>query len=196
MIDVVTVGAGGGSIAWISPEGALGPQSAGADPGPLCLRQGRHRADHHRRPRHPRSHPPHLLGGEIPLDVDAARRGIPGLAGATGSRLRALCHRHFESRPGTRPCLRQVSVKRGPDVRDFRLTTFGGSGSLLACRLVDILDLAGVVVPEPRQRQRLRPCSPSTSRTTTFKPVLAVGARDFPEIQAILDDLTARRPPP
>ena len=52
MIDVVTVGAGGGSIAWISPEGTLkvGPQSAGADPGPL-LCQGRHRADDHRRPR-------------------------------------------------------------------------------------------------------------------------------------------------
>ena len=59
MIDVVTVGAGGGSIAWISPEGTLkvGPQSAGADPGPICYGQGRHRADDHRRPRRARPDP-------------------------------------------------------------------------------------------------------------------------------------------
>ncbi|MCB0943477.1 MAG: hydantoinase/oxoprolinase family protein, partial [Mycobacterium sp.] len=75
MIDVVTVGAGGGSIAWLSPEGTLkvGPQSAGADPGPLCYRQGGTEVTI------TDAHvvlgriPPHLLGGEIPLDVDAAR---------------------------------------------------------------------------------------------------------------------------
>jgi N-methylhydantoinase A len=78
MIDVVTVGAGGGSIAWITPEGTLkvGPQSAGADPGPLCYGKGG------TEPTITDAHvvlgriPPHLLGGEIPLDVDAARAGI------------------------------------------------------------------------------------------------------------------------
>ena len=78
MIDVVTVGAGGGSIAWLSPEGTLkvGPQSAGADPGPLCYAKGG------TEPTITDAHvvlgriPPHLLGGEIPLDVDAARAGI------------------------------------------------------------------------------------------------------------------------
>ena len=75
MIDVVTVGAGGGSIAWLSPEGTLkvGPQSAGADPGPLCYGKGGTEVTI------TDAHvvlgriPPHLLGGEIPLDVDAAR---------------------------------------------------------------------------------------------------------------------------
>ena len=59
MIDVVTVGAGGGSIAWVSPEGALkvGPKSAGADPGPLCYGQRRHRGHDHRRARGARPHP-------------------------------------------------------------------------------------------------------------------------------------------
>src|SRR4029077_14745274 len=75
MIDVVTVGAGGGSIAWLSPEGALkvGPQSAGADPGPLCYAKGG--ADVTITDAHVvlGRIPPHLLGGEIPLDRGAGR---------------------------------------------------------------------------------------------------------------------------
>jgi N-methylhydantoinase A len=151
MIDVVTVGAGGGSIAWISPEGSLkvGPQSAGADPGPLCYAKGG------TEPTITDAHvvlgriPPHLLGGEIPLDVDAARRGIEEIAGRLGLDPTRCATGILEiSAWNQANALRQVSVKRGLDVRDFMLTTFGGSGSLLACRLVDILDLAGVVVPQ------------------------------------------------
>ena len=86
MIDVVTVGAGGGSIAWVSPEGALkvGPHSAGADPGPLCYGKGG------LNPTITDAHvtlgriPPHLLGGEIPLDVEAARTGIEALSKQLG----------------------------------------------------------------------------------------------------------------
>jgi N-methylhydantoinase A len=150
MIDVVTVGAGGGSIAWISPEGTLkvGPHSAGADPGPLCYAKGGDK------PTITDAHvtlgriPPHLLGGEIPLDVDAARVGIQALADDLGLDYERCATGILEiSAWNQANALRQVSVKRGRDVRDFMLTTFGGSGSLLACRLVDILDLAGVVVP-------------------------------------------------
>ncbi len=150
MIDVVTVGAGGGSIAWISPEGTLkvGPHSAGADPGPLCYAKGGDR------PTITDAHvtlgriPPHLLGGEIPLDVEAARVGIQALADDLGLDYERCATGILEiSAWNQANALRQVSVKRGLDVRDFMLTTFGGSGSLLACRLVDILDLAGVVVP-------------------------------------------------
>ncbi len=151
MIDVVTVGAGGGSIAWISPEGTLkvGPQSAGADPGPLCYAKGG------TEPTITDAHvvlgriPPHLLGGEIPLDEDAAQQGIEELAGLHGIDPVHCATGILEiSAWNQANALRQVSVKRGLDVRDFMLTTFGGSGSLLACRLVDILDLAGVVVPQ------------------------------------------------
>ncbi|KQU69265.1 hydantoinase/oxoprolinase family protein [Phycicoccus sp. Root101] len=151
MIDVVTVGAGGGSIAWVTPEGTLkvGPQSAGADPGPLCYAKGG------TEPTITDAHvvlgriPPHLLGGEIALDVDAARRGIDELAGRLGlAPVRCATGILEISAWNQANALRQVSVKRGLDVRDFMLTTFGGSGSLLACRLVDILDLAGVVVPQ------------------------------------------------
>lgn len=150
MIDVVTVGAGGGSIAWTTEEGQLkvGPQSAGADPGPICYGQGG------TEPTITDAHlllgriPPHLLGGEIPLDVDAARTGIEDLAGRLGLSSEKCATGILEiSAWNQANALRQISVKRGLDVRDFMLASFGGSGSLLACRLVDILDLAGVIVP-------------------------------------------------
>ncbi len=150
MIDVVTVGAGGGSIARLGAEGTLkvGPHSAGADPGPLCYRLGG------TEPTVTDAHlvlqriPPHLLGGEIPLDVDAARAGLQQLADKLALPLEQCAVGVLEiSAWNQANALRQVTVKRGLDVRNFTLVTFGGSGSLLACRLVDILGLAGVLVP-------------------------------------------------
>jgi N-methylhydantoinase A len=150
MIDVVTVGAGGGSIAWLSPEGTLkvGPHSAGADPGPLCY--GRGGTDVTITDAHVflGRIPPHLLGGEIPLDVDAARTGVSTLAEQLGVSVEECATGILEiSAWNQANALRQITVKRGLDVRDFTLATFGGSGSLLLCRLVDILGLAGVLVP-------------------------------------------------
>ena len=150
MIDVVTVGAGGGSIAHLSPEGNLkvGPQSAGADPGPLCYAKGG--ADVTITDAHVvlGRIPPHLLGGEIPLDVDAARTGVEALAKELGLTPEACAAGVLEiSAWNQANALRQVTVKRGLDVRDFTLTTFGGSGSLLLCRLMDILGIPTVLVP-------------------------------------------------
>jgi N-methylhydantoinase A len=151
MIDVVTVGAGGGSVAWVSADGALkvGPRSAGADPGPLCYGRGG------TEPTITDAHlllgriPPHLLGGEIPLDVTAARAGLADLAARLGIGLEDCATGILEiSAWNQANALRQVTVQRGLDVRDFTMTTFGGSGSLLLCRLVDILGLEGVLVPE------------------------------------------------
>ena len=150
MIDVVSVGAGGGSVAWLSPEGTLkvGPHSAGADPGPMCYGTGGDR------PTVTDAHvllariPPHLLGGEVPLDVDLASRGIHTLAAELRLAPEACAAGILEvSAWNQANALRQVTVRRGLDVRDFTLVTFGGSGSLLACRLVDILGLQGVLVP-------------------------------------------------
>jgi N-methylhydantoinase A len=150
MIDVVTVGAGGGSIAWISLDGAVkvGPQSAGAEPGPLCYARGG--VDVTITDAHVvlGRIPPHLLGGEIPLDVAAARRGLESLAAALHLSLEACAAGVLEiSAWNQANALRQITVKRGLDVRDFTLTTFGGSGSLLLCRLMDILGLPTVLVP-------------------------------------------------
>jgi N-methylhydantoinase A len=150
MIDVVTVGAGGGSIAWLSPEGTLkvGPQSAGADPGPMCYPDGGDQ------PTVTDAHvvlgriPPHLLGGEIPLSVEAAAEGLAGLGAKLDMDLERTATGILEiSAWNQANALRQVTVAKGLDVRDFTLTTFGGSGSLLACRLMDILNLPRTLVP-------------------------------------------------
>jgi N-methylhydantoinase A len=155
MIDVVTVGAGGGSIAHVSPEGTLkvGPQSAGADPGPLCYGKGG-AGGHGGAVTITDAHlvlgriPPHLLGGEIPLDVAAARTGLEALAHRLGLSVEAAAVGVLEiSAWNQANALRQVTVKRGLDVRDFALTTFGGSGSLLLCRLMDVLGIPTVLVP-------------------------------------------------
>ncbi len=150
MIDVVTVGAGGGSIAWISPEGALkvGPKSAGAEPGPLCYGLGGTDVTITDAHLVLGRIPPHLLGGEIALDAGAARAGLTALAGRLNLPLAACADGVLEiSAWNQANALRQITVQRGLDVREFTLTTFGGSGSLLLCRLIDILSLRGVLVP-------------------------------------------------
>src|SRR6478672_2866614 len=133
MIDVVTVGAGGGSVAWVTAEGSLkvGPRSAGADPGPLCYGRGG------TEPTVTDAHvllgriPPHLLGGEIPLDVAAARAGLEALGSRLGLPVEQAAAGILEiSAWNQANALREVTVKRGLDVRDFTMATFGGSGSL------------------------------------------------------------------
>ena len=150
MIDVVTVGAGGGSVAWVSPEGTLkvGPRSAGADPGPVCYGRGG------TEPTVTDAHlllgriPPHLLAGEVPLDVDAARAGLSRLAATLGLDPVACAKGVLEiSAWNQANALRQITVQRGLDVREFTMATFGGSGSLLLCRLMDVLGLPAVLVP-------------------------------------------------
>ncbi|TFV86673.1 hydantoinase/oxoprolinase family protein [Blastococcus sp. CT_GayMR20] len=150
MIDVVTVGAGGGSIAWLSPEGTLkvGPRSAGADPGPMCYPNGGDQ------PTVTDAHvtlgriPPHLLGGEIPLSTENAAAGLRQLGAKLDMDLERTATGILEiSAWNQANALRQVTVAKGLDVRDFTLTTFGGSGSLLACRLMDILNLPRTLVP-------------------------------------------------
>jgi N-methylhydantoinase A len=184
MIDVVTVGAGGGSIAWLSPEGTLkvGPHSAGADPGPLCYARGG--TDVTITDAHVTLGriPPHLLGGEIPLDVDAAREGLVELAGKLGLTVEECAAGVLEiSAWNQANALRQITVKRGLDVRDFTLTTFGGSGSLLLCRLVDILGLAGVLVP------------PNPGNVSAFGLLTVDVKNDYVQTQVSLHEhLTAR----
>ncbi|MGJ6962964.1 hydantoinase/oxoprolinase family protein [Streptosporangium sp. G11] len=150
MIDIVTVGAGGGSVAWISPEGTLkvGPRSAGADPGPLCYGRGGTEVTVTDAHVFLGRVPPHLLGGEIPLDADAAREGIEALAGKIGLSPERTAAGILEiSAFNQSNAIRQITVKRGLDVRDFPMVAFGGSGPLLVCRLIDILGLPSVIVP-------------------------------------------------
>ncbi|MEV7803491.1 hydantoinase/oxoprolinase family protein [Microbispora sp. NPDC088329] len=150
MIDIVTVGAGGGSIAWISPEGTLkvGPRSAGADPGPICYGKGGTEVTVTDAHVFLGRVPPHLLGGEIALDVAAARAGVEALAGRLGLTPERCATGILEiSAFNQSNAIRQITVQRGLDVRDFPMVAFGGSGPLLACRLIDILGLRAAIVP-------------------------------------------------
>ena len=150
MIDIVTVGAGGGSVAWIAPDGGLkvGPRSAGADPGPLCYGRGG------TEPTVTDAHlllgriPPRLLGGEIPLDVERARTGVTALGARLGLGPARAAEGVLEIAAWNQAnAIQQVSVKRGLDPRDYTLVAFGGSGPLLAGRLVDLLHLRAALIP-------------------------------------------------
>ena len=166
MIDIVTVGAGGGSVAWLVAGGhAQGRAPLGRGrPGPLCYRRGG------TEPTVTDAHlllgriPPHLLGGEVPLDAGRRPRRARGArrasSGSTSARVAAGILEISAWNQAN--ALRQITVQRGLDVRDFALATFGGSGSLLLCRLIDILGLRAAWCPAIRATCRRSGCSPWT----------------------------------
>jgi N-methylhydantoinase A len=151
MIDIVTVGAGGGSVARRSPEGALkvGPRSAGADPGPICYgRGGTEPTVTDANVVLGRIGASSFLGGEMPLDEGAARAGI-------AQRLAPLDLDVTEAAIGIVRlavanmvlAVRGVSVERGYDPRDFALLAQGGNGPLHALEIARELNVPTVVVP-------------------------------------------------
>ena len=138
-LAVHTVGAGGGSIVWLDEGGALrvGPESAGADPGPACYGRGGERAtvtDANL----VLGRLPAALPGGIELDAEAARRAL--------GELDPVAVLDVVNAEMTR-ALRVVSVEQGLDPRDFALVAFGGAGPLHACALADELGMPTVLVP-------------------------------------------------
>ena len=150
MIDIVTVGSGGGSVAWLAPDGGLkvGPHSASADPGPMCYGRGGSEPTVTDAQLLLGRLPPHLLGGEIPLDREAAERGLSSLGGRLGLDAQAAAEGVLEITAWNQAnAIRQVSIKRGLDPRDYTLVAFGGAGPLLAGQLVDLLSLRAALIP-------------------------------------------------
>jgi len=196
MVDVVTVGAGGGSIAWFSPEGALkvGPQSAGADPGPICYGLGGTEVTVTDAHLALGRIPPHLLGGEVPLDLAAANVGLAALAGRLGLTESECATGILEvSAWNQANAVRQITVKRGLDVRDFTLVTFGGSGSLLLCPLIDILGIREVLVPpNPGNVSAFGLLTVDVRIDQVRTAVSRHDALDYVAMQEILTDLEAR----
>ena len=150
VLDIVTVGAGGGSIARVDAGGALrvGPQSAGADPGPACYGRGTLPTvtDAHLalgRLRHDR-----FLGGNMVLDVGRARDAVSVLAAELAMKPEALARGILAVADAAMVrAIKVVSVERGFDPREFALVSFGGAGGLHACGLADALAIETVVVP-------------------------------------------------
>jgi N-methylhydantoinase A len=150
MVDMVTIGAGGGSLAQIE-RGALivGPASAGARPGPACYGLGGERptvTDAHVVLGHL---PGNLLGGGMTLDTEKARAAIEAhVAGPLGLPLHEAARGILAIANGNMiGAIRIVSVERGHDPRDFALMGFGGAGPLHACALAEALDIGTVLIP-------------------------------------------------
>jgi N-methylhydantoinase A len=150
IIDINTIGAGGGSIA-LAAAGRLtvGPRSAGAEPGPVCYGRGGSE------PTVTDAHlvlgriPPALLGGEIPIDVAASRAAIErriarplslSVEDAAAGIVEIVDNNMARA-------VRAVSVGRGHDPRAFSLVAFGGAGPLHACRIAELLDIPTVIIP-------------------------------------------------
>lgn len=151
MIDIHTIGAGGGSIARVSPEGALlvGPESAGADPGPVAYGRGGAAPTLTDANLVLGRLPPSLLDGGIRLDVDAAARAIEAqIAKPLGLSLqdaaRGIVAVADNAMAGA---IRVVSVQRGHDPQDFSLLPFGGAGPLQAGAIARLLGMKRILVP-------------------------------------------------
>ena len=152
MIDIHTLGAGGGSIAWIDAGGALrvGPRSAGAVPGPACYGRGGTEATvTDANLVLGRIDPARFLGGEMSLDVDAAREAVrTRVAEPLGLSLEEAAEGIIRVINATMVRgMRSVSVEKGYDPRDFALVAFGGGGSLHASELAREGGLHAVLVP-------------------------------------------------
>lgn len=151
MVDIDTIGAGGGSIVWFERDGGLkvGPTSAGAVPGPACYGQGGDQ---------PtvsdanlvlgRLSPAGLIGGRMALDMGAARRALEPVAKRLNFPVERAAHGVISIVVSNMVrSLRSVSVERGNDPRDFTLFAFGGAGPLHATEVARSLNMREVLIP-------------------------------------------------
>jgi N-methylhydantoinase A len=197
VVDTVEVGSGGGSIARVDQVGSLrvGPESAGAEPGPACYAKGG---------AEPtvtdanlvlgRLDPRQFLGGEMALDVEAARTSIRRrIAGPLGlSETEAALAIVKIAVMNMSLAVRQVSVERGYDPRDFAMVAFGGAGPLHAAEVARSLHIPTVIVPNFPGHFSARGMLLADLRhdfvRTYYRPL---DRADFHELRRIADELTA-----
>jgi len=150
VIDIHTVGAGGGSIAHVDSGGALrvGPRSAGAVPGPVCYGTGTELTVTDANVLLGRLDVGYFLGGRMTLDVDRVRRVADDVAKQMRIGVPALAEGIIRvANANMERAIRVVSVERGHDPRDFALVAFGGAGGMHACEIATRLDIRTVIVP-------------------------------------------------
>ncbi|MET0867518.1 MAG: hydantoinase/oxoprolinase family protein [Pseudorhodoplanes sp.] len=152
MIDIETIGTGGGSIAWISREGHLkvGPKSAGADPGPMCYPKGGDQPTITDANLVLGRLPASLIGGGIVLDVTRAKSGMADLAQRLNSKMTPLqmaagiieiANWNQANR------IRQMTIQRGIDPREFALLSFGGAGPVQSAAVAQLIGMKATIVP-------------------------------------------------
>jgi N-methylhydantoinase A len=150
VIDIHTVGAGGGSLAYLDRGGALrvGPQSAGADPGPACYGKGRELTVTDANLYLGRLHPDWFLGGQMRLDVERARTAVETFARTLHMPAEEACQGIIEvANANMEGAMRVISVERGYDPREFLLVSFGGAGGMHAADLARRLSIPEVLIP-------------------------------------------------
>lgn len=197
IIDIHTIGAGGGSIASVAGHGAIrvGPESAGADPGPAAYGKGG---------RHPTVTdanlvlgriPPHLLDGEVALDRAAAEAAIDThlarpLGVGTLAAARGMCDLVDNTMTGA---LKVMSVERGLDPRAFTLAAFGGAGPVHGARLMRLLGAPRLLVPRyPGILCAIGLLATDLRYDFAVTRLHRAGAYDLAAIEATFADLTAR----
>ena len=150
MIEIHTVGAGGGSIARVDAGGALtvGPQSAGADPGPACYGRGEQLTVSDANLLLGRLRPDHFLGGRLTLDLQRAQGLMADLAASLSlSEQQAAMGILRVVNANMERAIRAISLERGYDPRSFTLVPFGGAGPVHGCDLAQELGIPRVLIP-------------------------------------------------
>ncbi len=198
MVDMHTIGAGGGSLAYVDDAGLLhvGPHSAGADPGPACYGRGGDRVTvTDANVVLGRLQPDFALGGSLTLDVASAKNAMQQLATQLGLGMEetaegvlALANEHMTQ------ALRVISIQKGFDPADFALLSFGGAGGLHVCALADNLGMQRAIVPRragvlsaeglvyaPRKREHLQ-ALPQASDDTTLQSLTALQQQGSEEL--------------
>jgi len=197
MVDVETVGAGGGSVAWVDSGGALrvGPESAGAEPGPACYgRGGTEPTVTDAALALGYLGPETTLGGSVELDADAAREALADLAREADldGPLEAARGVYRVANATMTRTIRAVTAERGHDPREFGICAFGGAGPMHAAALADRLGVGRVVVPRASgvlSALGLLTADERHDAIRTYRTTLEAVETDA--VRAVLEDLEA-----
>ncbi|MCA2011202.1 hydantoinase/oxoprolinase family protein [Cereibacter sphaeroides] len=194
MVDMITIGAGGGSLARIKNGGlTVGPESAGARPGPASYGHGG------TEPTVTDAHvvlgqlPARLLGGSMTLDTDAAEAAVASVAQPLGldqeaaaRGILAIADNHMVG------AIRVVSVERGHDPRDFTLVPFGGAGPLHGCALADLLGIRRVLVTNAPGVLCANGLLAADLKSEFSRALAIPGPMNGPETEAVIAELDAQ----
>ncbi|GIW03847.1 MAG: hypothetical protein KatS3mg059_0467 [Thermomicrobiales bacterium] len=197
VVDIVEIGAGGGSIAWIDAGGALkvGPKSAGAVPGPACYGLGG---------TEPtvtdanliagRINPDYFLGGEIKVSVDLARKAMQKISDALGVSVEDAALGVIRiANANMINALKLVSVRRGYDPRDYTLVAFGGGGAMHAAALAKELHIKRVLIPQAPGHFSAWGMLMTDAMQDFIQTTLVASTRDnLPRMRAIFADMEER----
>jgi N-methylhydantoinase A len=194
-IEVITIGAGGGSIAWVDAGDSLrnGPRSAGADPGPACYRTGGQAPTNTDANLILGRLNTVLLAGRMKLNKEAAERAVKKIADRFGMTVVDAAHSIIEvANANMCDALRLISISKGYDPRDFALVAFGGAGPLHAAYLARELEIPTVIVPRYPGVHAALGCLLVDVRHDLFKTYLASSKEaDLGSIERAFEELEA-----